>query len=108
MANPRVSEIAKKLGIESKKAVEILNDELKEFVKSPSSTIMPPTVRKLQAYVSDHPELVKAAGGADEGSAPAAKPAAKPGDPPAPKSRGDSHIPFRPSTILLIFWNKAR
>ena len=65
MANPRVSEIAKKLGIESKKAVEILNDELKEFVKSPSSTIMPPTVRKLSAYVSEHPELVKAAG-ADE------------------------------------------
>ena len=79
MANPRVSEIAKKLGIESKKAVEILNDELKEFVKSPSSTIMPPTVRKLQAYVSDHPELVKAAGSADEGGASAAKPAAKPG-----------------------------
>ncbi|MCA0379598.1 MAG: translation initiation factor IF-2 [Actinobacteria bacterium] len=97
MANPRVSEIAKKLGIESKKAVEILNDELKEFVKSPSSTIMPPTVRKLSAYVSEHPELVKAAG-ADEAAAPAAKPAAaakpgaavkpgpKPGPKPAPKA----------------------
>ena len=80
MANPRVSEIAKKLGIESKKAVEILNDELKEFVKSPSSTIMPPTVRKLQAYVSEHPELVKT-DAADAAEAPAAKPAAaaKPG-----------------------------
>ena len=81
MANPRVSEIAKKLGIESKKEVEILNDELKEFVKSPSSTIMPPTVRKLQAYVSEHPELVKDAGPADASAAPASKPgaAAKPG-----------------------------
>ncbi len=107
MANPRVSEIAKKLGIESKKAVEILNDELKEFVKSPSSTIMPPTVRKLQAYVSDHPELVKAAGGADEGGAPAAKPAAKPGSAakpgpkpgpkPAPKAEEPAPAPAAPA-----------
>ena len=79
MANPRVSEIAKKLGIESKKAVEILNDELKEFVKGPSSAIMPPTVRKLQAYVGEHPELVKSDAAEQAPVAPAAAPAPKPG-----------------------------
>ena len=87
MANPRVSEIAKKLGIESKTAVDVLNNVLNEYVKSPSSTIMPPTERKLSAYVDEHPELVKApsADAADEKPA-APKGAAKPGAPkPGPK-----------------------
>jgi len=87
-----VSEIAKNLGIESKQAVEILNGELKEFVKTPSSTIEPPAVRKLTAYVADHPELVSG----DAAAKPAAtagsnvKPGpAKPAAPrpaPAPKA----------------------
>ncbi|WP_390228031.1 translation initiation factor IF-2 [Gryllotalpicola reticulitermitis] len=84
-----MSEIAKKLGIESKAAVEILNDELKEFVKTPSSTIEPPAVRKLTAYVGDHPELVTKADAARpvaQASSSAAKPGpAKPAAPrPAP------------------------
>ncbi|MGO3147023.1 MAG: translation initiation factor IF-2 [Leucobacter sp.] len=92
MANPRVSEIAKKLNIESKKAVEILNNELNEFVKTPSSTIMPPTVRKLEAFVKDHPELVKAPEADAKAAAAPAKNAApkkpagpKPGKPAGPK-----------------------
>ena len=117
MANPRVSEIAKKLGIESKKAVEILNGEIGEFVKSPSSTIMPPAARKLQAYVNEHPELVKtpADGGAkpDEAAKPEgtaakqaptpgpAKPAVKPGpakpaaapEPKAPEAKSPAANP---------------
>ncbi|GAA4183740.1 hypothetical protein GCM10022288_03530 [Gryllotalpicola kribbensis] len=91
-AKPRVSEIAKDLGIESKAAVEILNGELKEFVKTPSSTIEPPAVRKLRAYVSDHPELVTSADAGAKAPATAAKPGpAKPAAPrpapaPAPKA----------------------
>ncbi|MFT4232581.1 MAG: translation initiation factor IF-2, partial [Leucobacter sp.] len=97
MANPRVSEIAKKLGIESKKAVEILNGELNEFVKSPSSTIMPPAARKLQAYVNDHPELVKTQAGDDASTAP--KPAAKrPGAGPKPGPKPATPQPEAPES----------
>jgi translation initiation factor IF-2 len=95
-AKPRVSEIAKDLGIESKAAVEILNDELKEFVKTPSSTIEPPAVRKLRMYVADHPELVTksdaapkataAPSGARPGPARPAAPRPAPAPAPAPKA----------------------
>jgi translation initiation factor IF-2 len=92
-----VSEIAKDLGIESKAAVEILNDELKEFVKTPSSTIEPPAVRKLRAYVADHPELVTKSDAAPK-AAPAAggaKPGpAKPAAPrPAPAAAAKTEAP---------------
>ena len=48
MAKPRVYEIAKELGIDSKTALEKLKD-MGEFVKSASSTIEPPVARKLKS-----------------------------------------------------------
>ncbi|HWS57730.1 MAG TPA: translation initiation factor IF-2 N-terminal domain-containing protein, partial [Actinotalea sp.] len=47
MAKVRVYELAKELGVESKALMAKLN-ELGEFVRSASSTIEPPVVRKLR------------------------------------------------------------
>ncbi|AYG04468.1 translation initiation factor IF-2 [Gryllotalpicola protaetiae] len=88
-----MSEIAKNLGIESKAAVEILNGELKEFVKTPSSTIEPPAVRKLTAYIKDHPELVSGDAGAKAPAASAKPGPAKPAAPrpaPAPAAKAEA------------------
>ncbi|MEO8528126.1 MAG: translation initiation factor IF-2 N-terminal domain-containing protein, partial [Pseudolysinimonas sp.] len=48
VANPRVHEVAAELGIDSKIALDKLND-MGEFVKSASSSIAPPVARKLKA-----------------------------------------------------------
>ena len=84
MAKVRVYELAKELGVESKTIMTKLT-ELGEFVRSASSTIEPPVVRKLRDAFP-----------AQQGEAPAPKPAAqkpsgqKPGAPrpadPAPAS----------------------
>lgn len=69
MAKLRVHELAKELGISSKEAVTKLQ-EMGEFVRSASSTIEAPVVKKLR---SAFPQ----AGGASA-SKPASKPAARP------------------------------
>ncbi|MFC6302414.1 translation initiation factor IF-2 [Oerskovia jenensis] len=74
MAKVRVYELAKELGVESKTIMTKLT-ELGEFVRSASSTIEPPVVRKLR-------DTFPAGGGAESASAPA-KPA--PARPAAPK-----------------------
>ncbi|MEO5535133.1 MAG: translation initiation factor IF-2 [Pseudolysinimonas sp.] len=81
MANPRVHEVAAELGIDSKIALDKLND-MGEFVKSASSSIAPPVARKLKAALE-----------ADGFKAPAAPAAAvqaptapRPGPRPAPAS----------------------
>lgn len=67
---PRVHEVARELGIDSKTALRKLK-EMGEFVKSPSSTIQVPVARKLRAAFqaetprevgpeSQHPEAVAA------------------------------------------------
>ncbi|WP_040399131.1 translation initiation factor IF-2 N-terminal domain-containing protein, partial [Cellulomonas massiliensis] len=74
MAKVRVYELAKELGIDSKTLMSELNT-MGEFVRSASSTIEPPVVRRLR---DAHP--VKAAD-----SKPAARPASRPAAPaPAP------------------------
>ncbi|OEV08597.1 translation initiation factor IF-2 N-terminal domain-containing protein, partial [Streptomyces nanshensis] len=90
MAKVRVYELAKELGVESKVVMAKLN-ELGEFVRSASSTIEAPVVRKL----TDAFEASGGAGGAGAKKSAAkpaapkkttAKPAApKPGGAPAPK-----------------------
>ncbi|WP_152605605.1 translation initiation factor IF-2 N-terminal domain-containing protein, partial [Cellulomonas carbonis] len=47
MAKVRVYELAKELGVESKALMAKLN-EMGEFVRSASSTIEPPVVRRLR------------------------------------------------------------
>ncbi|MFD0705342.1 translation initiation factor IF-2 [Alloscardovia venturai] len=48
MAKPRVHELAKQFGVDSKTVMEKLK-EMGEFVKSASSSVEPPVVRKLKA-----------------------------------------------------------
>ncbi|MDO7869237.1 translation initiation factor IF-2 [Nocardioides jiangxiensis] len=88
MAKPRVHEIAKEFGVESKFVLEKLK-EMGEFVKSASSTVEPPVAMRFKKQFGD--ELRAAGGAAAEAPAAAAPaaapkaPAAKPGPKPAPK-----------------------
>ncbi|WP_378098865.1 translation initiation factor IF-2 [Cellulomonas sp. T2.31MG-18] len=74
MPKVRVYELAKELGVDSKTIMTKLN-ELGEFVRSPSSTIEPPVVRKLR---DTYPAATSAAPAAP------ARPAARPAAPAAP------------------------
>ena len=79
MAKPRVHEIAAEMGVESKVALQTLQ-EMGEFVKTASSSVEPPVARRLRD------ELAKRAAQADgdaAGEKPAAKPAAKSATPAA-------------------------
>jgi translation initiation factor IF-2 len=77
VAKVRVYELAKELGLESKVVMTKLN-ELGEFVRSASSTVEPPVVRKLR-------EALPAAPAAEAPAKPAKKAAAKKATPaPAP------------------------
>ncbi|PFG33531.1 translation initiation factor IF-2 [Sanguibacter antarcticus] len=82
MAKVRVYELAKELGVESKTIMTKLT-ELGEFVRSASSTIEPPVVRKLRDAFP-----------APQSEAPAAKPAPKK---PAPQKPGAQKPAPRPA-----------
>ena len=73
MAKVRVHELAKELGITSKKLLEVLKDS-GEFVKSASSTIEAPVVRKAHEYIESHPEVVGNTGAKKAQAKPASKP----------------------------------
>ncbi|MBO1267399.1 translation initiation factor IF-2 [Arthrobacter cavernae] len=86
MAKVRVHELAKELGITSKDAVTKLQ-ELGEFVRSASSTIEAPVVKKLRdAYPG-------------AGAAKAAAPAAAPTAPAAPAASSPSPGPAAPKAV---------
>ncbi|MDY5585293.1 MAG: translation initiation factor IF-2 [Arcanobacterium sp.] len=86
MAKVRVHELAKELGIPSKQLLEVLKEN-GEFVKSASSSIEAPVVRRAREYFDQHPELLptqKTSSDAvkkEESPKSAGKPVAK----PAPK-----------------------
>lgn len=73
----RVHELAKQLGVTSKELLATLKDQ-GEFVKTASSTIEPPVVKKMQAYYA-------AQNGGDETKDAPAKDAPKSGAKAAPK-----------------------
>jgi translation initiation factor IF-2 len=81
VAKVRVYELAKELGVESKVVMAKLN-ELGEFVRSASSTVEPPVVRKLKDAL---PAAAPADGAAKK--APAKKAAAKKTAKKAPAKR---------------------
>lgn len=85
MAKVRVYELAKELGVESKTIMTKLT-ELGEFVRSASSTIEPPVVRKLRDA------FPAGGGGASKPAAPAARPAA-PKPAPKPEVKAESAAP---------------
>ncbi|MBC7560504.1 MAG: translation initiation factor IF-2 [Dermatophilaceae bacterium] len=74
MAKVRVYELAKELGVESKTLLNHLKEQ-GEFVRSASSTIEPPVVRKVR---ESFPAEQAAAASAKNDKASPAKPAAKP------------------------------
>ncbi len=84
MALPRVYDIAKELGIDSKVALAKLA-ELGEFVKSGSSTIAPPVAKKLrEAFPDAKPKAEAAPKAAPKAAAPAAPSPAAMAAPAAP------------------------
>ena len=86
MAKVRVHELAKEIGVTSKKLLAVLKEN-GEFVKSASSTIEAPVVRKARDYFDAHPEEVGGESGkkapAKASGAAAKKESAKPKKPAA-------------------------
>ncbi|WP_199826375.1 translation initiation factor IF-2 N-terminal domain-containing protein, partial [Streptomyces sp. SBT349] len=87
MAKVRVYELAKELGVESKVVMAKLQ-ELGEFVRSASSTIEAPVVRKLTDAFS---------GNGSGGGRRSARPGAPAPRPPAPKPGAVSAKPGAPA-----------
>ena len=83
MAKVRVHELAKELGITSKDAVTKLQ-ELGEFVRSASSTIEAPVVRKLRNAYPDAPAASKSEAPASAPQASASPAATRPAPAPGP------------------------
>ena len=84
MAQPRVHEFAKEVGVPSKEVIAKLKD-MGEFVKSSSSTLNPMVLKKLRA---EFPAAAAKPAAAKPAAKPAAAPkpaAAKPAAKPAPK-----------------------
>ncbi|MCE0538895.1 translation initiation factor IF-2 N-terminal domain-containing protein, partial [Kineosporia rhizophila] len=86
MAKVRVYELAKELGVDSKTVLSKLQD-MGEFVRSASSTVEPPVVRRLR-------EQMPAAEGA--GGRKSAKPAPRPTPSPAAAASAPA-APARPA-----------
>ena len=87
MAQPRVHEFAKEVGVPSKEVIAKLKD-MGEFVKSSSSTLNPMVLKKLRAEfpAAAAKPAAKAVAPAESAAKPAPKPAAaKPAAKPAPK-----------------------
>lgn len=95
MAKARVHELAKELGITSKDAVAKLQ-ELGEFVRSASSTIEAPVVKKLRDAFPDAVAAPEAA--APKAPArPAPKAPAKPAEAQAPAKPAEAQAPATPA-----------
>ena len=86
MAQPRVHEFAKEVGVPSKEVIAKLKD-MGEFVKSSSSTLNPMVLKKLRAeFPAAAAKPAAKAAPAESAAKPAPKPAAaKPAAKPAPK-----------------------
>ena len=61
MAKVRVYELAKELGVESKTVLSMLKD-MGEFVRSASSTVEAPVVRRLKEKLASEPPPAKKPG----------------------------------------------
>jgi translation initiation factor IF-2 len=90
VAKVRVHELAKEFGVESKVVLAKLG-EMGEFVKSASSTVEPPVVKRFTDKFGD--ELKAAAEKKAAKKAPAKKAAAKPAEPAAPAAEAPVEAP---------------
>ena len=80
MAKVRVYELAKELGMESKELLSILND-MGEFVRSASSTIEAPVVRRVSERVKSSAKPAESKPAAAKPASGSAKPTPKPSAP---------------------------
>ncbi|MBA4101500.1 MAG: translation initiation factor IF-2 [Arthrobacter sp.] len=96
MAKVRVHELAKELGITSKDAVTKLQ-ELGEFVRSASSTIEAPVVRKLRNAFPDAAPKAAAPAAAPAAEARPSTPAPGPAAPKAPAPKAEAPAPAAPA-----------
>ena len=98
MAQPRVHEFAKEVGVPSKEVIAKLKD-MGEFVKSSSSTLNPMVLKKLRAEfpaaaAKPAAKAAPAKAATESAAKPAPKPAAaKPAAKPAPKPAAESAAP---------------
>ncbi|MFF0271026.1 translation initiation factor IF-2 [Kribbella sp. NPDC004536] len=99
MAKVRVYELAKELGVTSKVVLTRLND-MGEFVRSASSTIEAPVVRRLAEEFEKNPPKKRAAkkaaastSAAPQATAPVAPAAPKPAQPATPKAPAERPAP---------------
>ena len=108
MAKVRVYELAKELGLESKDVLKTLKD-MGEFVRSASSTIEAPVVRRLRDNLSNEAgagkpaasgQAAPAQSAAPRAGAPKpgqmARPAAKPATPATPAAPATAETPAAP------------
>lgn len=103
----RVHELAKELGVTSKELLATLKEQ-GEFVKTASSTIQPPVIRKMREHyaaqggaddkAADKPAKDEAKKPAKKTTKKAAKPAAKPGPKPGkPAAKAQDAKPAKPA-----------
>ncbi|NIK60405.1 translation initiation factor IF-2 [Kribbella shirazensis] len=104
MAKVRVYELAKELGVTSKVVLTRLND-MGEFVRSASSTIEAPVVRRLAEEFEKNPPKKRAAkkaaastSAAPQATAPVAPAAPKPAQPATPKAPAERPAPAAETT----------
>ncbi|MFP7695941.1 translation initiation factor IF-2 [Trueperella sp. LYQ143] len=90
MAKVRVHELAKEIGVTSKRLLEVLKEN-GEFVKSASSSIEAPVVRRAHEYFESHPEELK--------KAPARKKSAAKEPEAAPEQKAEPSAPPAPATV---------
>lgn len=99
----RVHELAKQLGITSKELLATLKEQ-GEFVKTASSTIQPPVIKKMRAYYADKQQAAPSDSGNKQtskqqsaapkpGAKPVAKPGVKPGSYPGAKAAQEAPTP---------------
>ena len=88
----RVHQLAKQLDVTSKELLATLKEQ-GEFVKTASSTIEPPVVKKMRAYYAEK-NGTPAEGGNDSAPKPGAKKAAPKPGPAAPKPGGKRPTPM--------------
>nr|WP_272905641.1 translation initiation factor IF-2 [Sediminivirga luteola] len=93
VAKPRVHELAKELGTTSKTLLEKLQD-MGEFVRSASSTLEPPVVRRLK---EEFPQTDAAKGGKSGGAKPAPRKPAAPKQQTAPKPAAAEQPEVKPA-----------
>ncbi|WP_432513633.1 translation initiation factor IF-2 [Kineococcus sp. SYSU DK001] len=94
MAKVRVYELAKEFGVESKVVLATLK-EMGEFVRSASSTVEPPVIRRLKDKFPNEGGASAARPGPAVKPGPRVPPGARPG--PAPAARPAAPAPARPA-----------